>query len=67
MGSAGEGVNRDMLFSQLSYCICTVLKRSGEEIKQTVTQYNQETNANAPWESNTTKKLMKRRTCKTDK
>lgn len=54
VGSAGEGANRDTLFSQLSYCICTALKQSREEIKKTVTQCNQDTNANVPGEEKKT-------------
>lgn len=58
MGSAWEEERRDMQFSQLSYCICTVLKHCRED-KKTVTQYNPETNANVPWKNDTAKRLMK--------
>lgn len=61
-GSAGEGVKRDMQFSQLSYCICTALEHSWED-KKTLTQYNQETNANVYWKDNTAARLMKHLTC----
>lgn len=60
--SAGEGLRGDVLFSQLSYCICTALKEREETYRQT--QCDQKANANVHGKSNTAKRLMKHLTWK---